>query len=356
MMPSRPASGHRHGLGYHRWMTAIRVGLIGRGYAGRTFHAPLIEATPGLQLVATLGRDAPHALATGAFDLVVIATPNDSHAPLARAALAAGCHVAVDKPFALDTAEAAALAAQAQAAGRVLSVFHNRRWDNDFLAVQALLAEARLGRLTRAQLCFDRFRPQVRTRWREADGPGAGLWMDLGPHLLDQALQLFGWPQALWADIARQRDGARADDAFCAHLRYAGGLRVTLQASTLAAWPGPRFALHGTAGSARVDGLDPQEEQLKAGQRPGSAGFGRDARTLQLAWGPAAEGAPLQHEEQPLPAGNYLAYYAALRDAVLGQGPVPVPASQALPVMQLLDLGRASAAARTELPTPAPHP
>lgn len=335
-------------------MKALRVGLIGQGYAGRTFHAPLIETTPGLQLVATAGRDAPALLAAGGLDLVVIASPNDSHAPLARAALAAGCHVAVDKPFALDAAESAALAAQARAAGLVLSVFHNRRWDNDFLAVRALMASGRLGRLTRAELAFDRFRPRVRERWREADSPGAGLWMDLGPHLLDQALQLFGWPQALQADLARQRDGARADDAFCARLRYANGLRVTLQASTLAAWPGPRFALHGTAGSARVDGLDPQEDQLKAGLRPGAPGWGRDERALRLALGTMAEGAPLAHETLPLPAGDYPAYYAALRDAILGHGPVPVPAHEALQVMQLLDLGRASDSVRAELATPSP--
>ena len=343
-------------------MKALRVGLIGQGYAGRTFHAPLIETTPGLQLVATAGRDAPALLAAGGLDLVVIASPNDSHAPLARAALAAGCHVVVDKPFALDADEAAALVAQARAAQRVLSVFHNRRWDNDFLAVRALLAErdmgnlGRLGRLTRAELAFDRYRPQVRERWREGDGPGAGLWMDLGPHLLDQALQLFGWPQALQADIARQRDGARADDAFCVRLRYASGLRVTLQASMLAAWPRPRFALHGTAGSARVEGLDPQEDQLKAGLRPGAPGWGRDARQLLLALGTPAADAPLAHEALPLPAGAYPAYYAAVRDAILGHGPVPVPAGEALQVMQLLDLGRASAGARAELATPSPAP
>lgn len=349
----------------------VRTGLIGFGYAGRTFHAPLLRATPGLDLAAVASRqaaavvqtlgdgvavhaDAAELLARPDLDLVVIATPNDTHAPLARAALASGKAVVVDKPFALNTTEAASLVALAEARSLLLSVFHNRRWDGDFLTARALVAGGQLGRLTEAALHFDRFRAQVRPRWREAAGPGGGLFIDLMPHLMDQALQLFGPPVALWADLAALRDGAQAEDHAVVHLRYAHGLRVHLHASALAAWPGPRFLLQGTRGGWCKWGLDPQEDALRAGHRPdpdvpGDWGIDTQVGQLALADDPAE---PDRLRVQPWPnlPGRYPDYYRAIVAALRGQGPNPVPAPEALAVMRALDLARRSAAAGRELP------
>lgn len=301
----------------------IRVGIIGNGYATQTFHAPLVRATPGLELAAVCHRDGvDELLARADIDLVVIPTPNHTHHPLAARALAAGKHVVVDKPFTVTRAEAQDLIARAAHAGRVLSVFHNRRWDNDFLALRELVAQGTLGRVTQVASHFDRFRPVVRDRWRESDIPGGGLWYDLGPHLLDQALQLWGQPQALWVDLQRQRDGALTDDGFHALLRYADGLRVHLHATMLAAEPAPRWRVHGTRGSWVHTGLDPQEDALKAGVVPGEAGW------------------PLAPS-----AGDYRSYYAALRDAIAHGAPNPVPPDQALAVIGLIEQGAALAQA-----------
>ena len=349
----------------------IRVGIIGYGYATKTFHAPLIACVPGLAITAIASSDAakvhadwpqvevvptPQALiGRSDIDLVIVPTPNDTHHPLARAALLAGKHVVVDKPFTLTRAEAEDLCRLAAQHRRVLSVFHNRRWDGDFLTVRELLARGELGRITYVESHFDRFRPQVRTRWREQDGPGSGLWMDLGPHLVDQALQLFGRPDALALDLMTQRDGAQANDGFHARLRYANGLRVVLHASVLAAAPGARFRIHGTGGSLlKHGGLDPQEDALKAGQRP-------DGRSP---WNPPAETATLHRPDPqapdlvrtttiPVRPGCYRAYYEALCDAIAGRGANPVPPEDAVQVMALLDLGVASHAERRELPVTA---
>lgn len=333
---------------------ALRVGLIGYGFAGRTFHAPLIAGVPGLVLSAVASRDAakvqadfpgiavdpdPYALLQRPeLDLVVIASPNDSHHPLARAALAAGRHVVVDKPFTLTLAQARELQALAAQRGRLLSVFHNRRWDGDFLTLRALLDSGTLGRVVHVESRFDRFRPQVRTRWRESAQPGAGLWFDLAPHLLDQALQLFGTPHAMRVDRALLRDGAQADDWFCARLRY-DRLEVTLGASTLAAAPGPRFVVHGTAGSWVKHGLDAQEDALKAGARPAwppGPDWGHDGGRSVLT---RAEGEALVDEPLPLQPGRYGDYYAGIRDALRGAAPNPVPPEQAVAVMALLGAG-----------------
>jgi predicted dehydrogenase len=355
-------------------METIRTGLIGFGYAARVFHAPLIAATEGLRLQAvassnaakvasTLGDDVPVRTATALIasadiDLVVVATPNDSHYPIARAALEAGRHVVVDKPFTLTLEQARDLAHLAAARERLLSVFHNRRWDSDFLTLKRVIAAGRLGRVTAMASHFDRFRPVVRTRWREGDGPGAGLWMDLGPHLVDQALQLFGSPVAIGLDRAASRDGALSDDWFHATLRWSGGphdgLRVRLHASALAACPGPRFAVHGTRGSFSVEGLDAQEDALKAGAAAtaiASADWGSETRCamLWLASDDAAVDGPIHAESIALERGAYPAYYAALRDAIIGRAANPVPANQAVAVQALLDAGVRSAAERREV-------
>lgn len=342
------------------------VGLVGYGFASKTFHAPLITATPGLTLAAVSSRDAdkvhadlpdvevvatPQALfARRDIDLVVIPTPNETHFPLAKAALTAGKHVVVDKPFTITLSEGRLLRGQAQEAGKLLSVFHNRRWDSDFLTVRELLAAGTLGRLVHFESHFDRFRPEVRDRWREQPKPGGGLWYDLGPHLLDQARLLFGMPRSILLDLHSRRDGAQIDDDFHALLEY-DGLRVVLHASALVAAESPRFTLHGTQGSYVKYGLDPQEDRLKAGEtpaRPGGEGkWGEDARHGMLTLRESeAEDAPLiAHEHATLP-GDYLAYYAGIRDALMGDGNGPVAIDDALAVMQLLETGLDSARQR----------
>ena len=231
----------------------LRVALVGYGFVGKVFHAPLIQATPGLVLHTVVSRDAGKvhadwpdvqvvgdpdaAFADPAVDVVVIASPNDSHAPLAMAALAQDKHVVVDKPFTVTLTEARDVVDAARRAGRLVSVFQNRRWDADFLTVQRLVGDGTLGRIAEFHSHFDRFRPVVQDRWREHDAPGGGLWYDLGPHLIDQAVQLFGLPEAISVDIARLRDGAQAPDYVHATLRYPTH-RAHLHAGTLVAGNG----------------------------------------------------------------------------------------------------------------------
>ncbi len=344
---------------------SLNVALVGYGFVGKVFHAPLIAATDGFHLHTVVSSNAPavqadfadvrvvpqlaDALADPAIDLVVIATPNPLHAPQAHAVLDAGRHVVVDKPFTVTVDEARDVIAHAERAGKLLSVFHNRRYDSDFTTLRGLLASDALGEVTQFESHFDRFRLEVRDRWREQAGPGAGLWYDLGPHLLDQALQLFGSPLAITADIAVQRDGGITADYFHAMLRYPR-LRVILHASTMMAANDLRFSVHGTGGSFVKQGLDSQEDALKAGRTPGDAQWGHDPRpgTLTTVLGDATttrsvDGVP----------GDYRRYYAAVRDAIRGTSPNPVPATQALEVMQLIALGIESSETRREVPVQA---
>jgi predicted dehydrogenase len=340
----------------------LRAGLVGYGFAGQTFHAPVLSAVPGLELGAVASSqpykvhadwpgvdvvpDVAMLLARPDIDLIVVATPNAQHHPVAKAALEAGKHVVVDKPFTLDAAQARELADLARRKNRVLSVYQNRRFDADFLTLRDLLATGELGRPVYFESHFDRFRPQVRERWREQPVPGAGLWVDLGSHLVDQTVQLFGKPDTLQLDTAALRDGALVEDYFHAILRYETGphapLRVILHATTLAAEAAPRYMLHGTRGSYVKHGVDPQEDALRAGGKPIGEGWGVDKLdgeiTLQHNDGNA------QKRTLPTRAGNYASYYAAVRDAIKEVGPNPVPPEQAIELMDLLDLGRQSAA------------
>ncbi|HSO46188.1 MAG TPA: Gfo/Idh/MocA family oxidoreductase, partial [Rhodoferax sp.] len=273
---------------------------------------------------------------------------------LARAALQAGKHVVVDKPCTVTLTETETLLELAGQRGRVLTVFQNRRFDSDFLALQQVIERGQLGRVVQVDSHFDRYRPAVPARWREQNLPGSGLWFDLGPHLVDQALVLFGQPGALLLEQATVRDGARVNDWFHAVLRYdrpQGGLRVILHASTLVAEPGPRWAVHGTEGSLTKFGLDVQEDALKAGQRPhldALHGWGQDPQPGQLLRMETMAGvaAPVSvRMAAPQPSGNYLAYYAQLRDHLWGLVPQPgVTPAQVHAVMQLLSLGEHSAA------------
>jgi predicted dehydrogenase len=324
----------------------IRVALIGYGYAGRTFHAPLVRATPGLELVAVSssrpdrvsadlpGVDVvPSALdlfTTSSVDLIVIATPPDSHAPLAAAALRAGKHVVVDKPIAPTLQDARELASLAESTQGVLAVFQSRRWDGDFLALADLLSRGVLGDVTHVESHFDRYRPQVRDRWRERPGAGAGLWCDLGPHLVDQALQLFGLPDRVTACLAAQRPGSEVDDWAHAILEY-GPLRVILHASVLVAAPSPRFVVHGERGSWIKYGFDAQERQMVAALTPGGGAAGEAEHAVHV------DGASGRVDQTPIPSGDYRQFYVRLRDAVLGAGSNPVPPEQAVAVMAVVE-------------------
>jgi len=334
----------------------MNVALLGYGYAGKTLHAPLIRSVRGLHLTAvmssravpdvTVVRSADEVFADPTVDLVVIATPNDTHYDLAHRALAAGKHVVVDKPFTITPEDASALIAQAPATARLLSVFHNRRWDADFLTVRQLIAGGELGDVVHFESHFDRYRPVIQNRWREGPGPGAGIWFDLGSHLVDQALQLFGPPEAVFADLALQRTGAVAVDYFHVLLRYAR-LRLVLHGSNLVAETVRRFEVHGTGGSFVKYGLDTQEDSLKRGEHPGGPAWGADPRHGVLtAW---IDGAP-QVRQVPMIPGNYPAYYEAVRDAIEEGAPNPVPPEEALAVMKVLELAARSAAEGRQLP------
>ncbi|HEX8233650.1 MAG TPA: oxidoreductase [Caulobacteraceae bacterium] len=335
------------------------VALVGFGYAGRTFHAPLIAACRSLRLhivvsskpeavtasypearVATVEE----ALADPTIELVVIATPNDSHFTLARAALLAGKAVVVDKPFTLTVTEAEALTALAARQGRLLSVFHNRRWDADFLAVKALIDAGRLGRVVRFESHFNRYRPRVRGRWRETAGLGAGIWYDLGPHLIDQALQLFGLPLGLTCDLAIHREHGEAHDYAHAILRYEG-LRVLLHADMLSAASDLRLSVHGDRGSFLKEGLDVQEAQLVSGLEPGSPGWGEDPRP-----GTVTDGESGAREPFGGPPGNYLVYYERIAAALRREGLNPVPPEEASAVMAIIEAGVRSSERRAEAP------
>lgn len=331
----------------------ISVALVGFGYAGETFHAPLITASPGLRLHTVVSRrpervhgcwpqvrvaaDLGQALRDETIAMVVIAAPNAEHAPLARQALHAGRAVVIDKPFTLTLNEARDLAALAQAKGRLLSVFHNRRWDADFLTLKALIEQDRLGRIVRLESRFNRYRPEVRDRWREADVPGAGVWYDLGPHLIDQALLLFGRPVGVSADLAILREGGKACDYAHVVLRYPDR-RVILHADMLSPEPDPRFLVQGTRAAFVSHGLDPQEEQLKAAGRAGGPGWGVDPRPGQI-----IDGATGAREPAPGFPGDYRRYYDGIAAALRREAANPAPPHEAVAVMLVLEAARLSA-------------
>lgn len=339
----------------------VKTALVGYGYAGKTIHAPLIGAANGLELTTVVSSRPGDVLADMPgihvapslesvlddldTELIVIATPNDLHAPQAHAALDAGKHVVIDKPFALNDTEARDLIEHAHRVGRTLSVFHCRRWDSNHLTFESI--RHRLGDIYQFILRYDRWRPVVRDRWRERAGPGSGIWYDLGSHLVDQSLHLFGWPDWISADIAGQRPGAQTDDYFHVLLGY-GPLRVVLHSSMLAAAPGPVIEAQGSSGSFIKYGMDCQEEMLKAGRTPGDRGWGHDPIQGRLI---AVDGDALATPEMidTLP-GNYLAYYEGVARTIREGTANPVPAEDARKVMRILDLGFQSAKEGRRLP------
>lgn len=338
----------------------LRVGLLGYGVAGRVFHAPLIMACPGLALAAVVTRSperraALHAACPGAvaldspdelwaraadLDLVVVATPNRSHVSLARAALRAGLPVVVDKPLAASAAEARALIAEARDRGRLLTVFQNRRWDGDFLTVRRILAEGALGSVRRFESRFERWNPTPRQGWRESGDPAeaGGLLYDLGAHLVDQALQLFGPVRTVYAELDRRRAGVAVDDDVFVALAHASGTRSHLWMSKVAAQSGPRFRVLGERAAFTKYGLDGQEPAMAAGGVPGSPGWGQEPPER---WGLAGEDGtarPVATE-----AGCYLRFYEAVAAAVRDGAPVPVDPEDAAAALEIIEAARTSA-------------
>ena len=336
----------------------IRAGLIGFGFAGRTFHAPVLTAAEGVELAAIVQRSGVEAAvrypdariyrevgalyADPTIDLVVVATPSGEHYRFAKEALLAGKHVVVEKPFTVTSAEADELIAIAKEAGLVLSVYHNRRWDGDFLTVSRLLEEGMLGDIVEAELCWDRYRPNAGGGWRNVDEPGAGTFYDLGVHFLDQALCLFGRPRTIRAELRLTREGANAVDAFDVALGYGpGGPAVRLKSSLLVQKPGPRYVLHGTRGSFVKYGEDPQEDALKAGGTGREPGWGEEKPEL---WGDlhaTVGGLRVTGKVETLP-GRYASYYENVAAAIVGTETLRVLPEQARMAIRLIELGMRS--------------
>lgn len=342
----------------------LKTGLMGYGFAGQTFHAPVIAhcGRASVAAIATGQPDRAHAdfpdaqvvrdldalLALDDIECIVLATPNDTHYDFARRTLEAGKHVVVDKPVTLTSDEARSLASLAQSKGLLFAPFHNRRWDGDFLTVRDLLASGQLGRVTHFESHFDRFRPYVRQRWREDATRGGGLLFDLGPHLIDQTLALFGSPATVSATVATRRDNGGAPDFVHLLLGY-DGLDVVLHASALTALAPARFAIHGTRGSYVKHGLDTQEDQLKAGLRPSQAGFGggNEAGRLRILEG---EGDAEVERDLPTRDGAYADFYRAVAATIQDGAPFPVPAQDAVDVMAIIELAARSAEEGRRLP------
>jgi predicted dehydrogenase len=354
-------------------MAEIQVAVIGFGLAGRVFHAPFVSAVPGLKLNAIVQRrgdeaskaypnvrilrSVEEALDDSAIQFIVVATPNETHYSLAKQALLAGKHVVVDKPFTATSVDAQELVDIAKQRKLVIAPFHNRRWDGDFLTIRKILSSGELGRLVTYESHFDRFRPLPRqSTWKESGNDANGMLFDLAPHLVDQALVLFGDPSAITASVRRDRDVTDIEDGFDITLHYPRQL-AHCRATWLAAEPSPRFLLHGTKGSFRKYGVDPQEPALVGGATVPPVGdprpwLGEDPAawgTLTIAPNPA-DSAHLIRTPVRTELGDYRNYYANVRDAINGTAPLNVTPEDGYRVIKLLELARQSSREGTTLP------
>jgi scyllo-inositol 2-dehydrogenase (NADP+) len=336
----------------------VRVGLIGFGLAGQAFHAPVIRGVPGMELACILARHGAKAkekypevrvartldemLSDHAIKLCVVATPNDSHFSYTKACLEAGRDVVVDKPFAPTLGEAEQLVRLAADRGRLVTVYQDRRWDGDFQTVKELLKSGAVGAVVEYEARFDRFRLESKNVWRErADHPAAGVLWDLGPHLIDQALVLFGEPETIWAAAFCQRRDSKIDDSFDVHLEYSH-LRATLRARSIAYAPGPHLLIHGTEGSFVKYGMDPQEEILRSENCPDGPAWGADwGEEPEERWGTVSrvggETSKVKTER-----GDYRGFYANVRDAMENGSPLDVTPEQALRTMRGILLAHTS--------------
>ena len=342
----------------------IRVGLVGFGMGGRVFHAPLVSSVEGLELAAVVERNSDNAaqrypgiityrsldamLEDASLGLIVVTTPSGTHFDIARRILEAGKSVVVDKPTAVTSREVAELMKLAAAHGTQMIPFHNRRWDGDFRTIRKVLDESLLGRLVHFESVFDRWRPSHAGRaWKDDSAQGGGALLDLGPHLADQALFLFGRPESVGANVTRERDGEGSVDAFSLRLRYPR-LSVTLSSSCLAALARPRFNLRGTKGSYWKFGLDLQEAELNKITRIEDANWGREPSSNWGTLNVDVDGGMVTRPIEPIP-GDYRLFYAGVRDALLGKGSAPVSGLDAWRVARILEWAVESSDKRCEI-------
>lgn len=343
----------------------IRTAIIGYGLAGATFHAPLINSVDGMTVsgIVTSNAERQKQASTdfpdakilksadeiwtdkNSFDLVVVATTNETHAPLATRAMEAGLAVVIDKPMTVSSADAEQLIDTSKRTGALLSVFQNRRWDNDFLTVQDLIRTNRLSTITRFESRYERYRAQPKPGgWRESTSAekGGGLLFDLGSHLIDQALVLFGEPTSIYAEVKTRRHGILSDDDTFLALQFASGAVAHLWVSLVSKIQGPRMRLLGLAGAYEKWGLDPQENQLKDGIRPGHSNWGREPDEN---WGRLSVESSDENFDGRLEtkAGSYETYYSLMRDAIVSAAPVPVPPEDALRSLKIIERARTEA-------------
>jgi predicted dehydrogenase len=343
----------------------IEVGLIGFGLAGRSFHAPVIRAVPGLHLAAILQRSGDSAsqlfpavrvvrsleelLAIASVRLIVIATPNQTHFPLAKRCLEAGRDVVVDKPFTTTVTEAIELLRLAKKRGRILTAYHNRRFDADFQALRQTVATGELGRVVRFESTYDRYRPTPKPGgWREQPGPGSGVLYDLAPHLIDQAFMLLGRPLAVTADVRIERSGFSTDDAFDVLFHYPRDTRALLRATMLSATPRPRLVALGEKGSFVKRTFDPLEMSLRNGEVPAGPSW---VVEKEENWGELTLVANGNTILRKVPStGDWREFYANVRDSMLGQVPLLVTPQHILDVMVALELAMESNSRRCTIP------
>ncbi len=330
----------------------IKIGVIGYGFSAQTFHLPLIESTRDFQLKAistskvetargkypdvAVYQTAQELIRESDTDLIVITAPNDVHFPLAKECLECDRHVIIEKPIVCSSLEGEELLLLARTKSLILSVFHNRRWDGDFLTAKKIIQNGLLGDVRLFESHFDRFRPIVRDRWRENPGPGSGIWFDLGSHLLDQVLFLFGTPKALTARCLMTRNESKTTDYFHVILHY-HKREIVLYSSSFSAGPNLRFNIQGTKGSFIKYGLDPQEDQLKSGILPGYPQFGHE-NTKQF----GVLYTESKTETIPTESGCYLSYYQKIADSIESGVAPPVSAEDGIQVVRLLELAELS--------------
>jgi predicted dehydrogenase len=330
----------------------IKTAVIGYGFSAKTFHLPFIEASEKFQLVSistskleqvrtewsdiTSYKTAQELIQESDAQLVVITAPNDVHYSLAKLCLQHGKHVIIEKPMVTTVHQGEELVSLAKAQGLLLSVYHNRRWDGDFLTVKRLIQDGLIGRVRFFESHFDRFRPIVKDRWREQPGPGTGNWFDLGSHLLDQALCLFGMPQAVTARCLALRDNSKTTDYFHVMLHYSD-CEVVLHGSPFSAGPNLRFQVQGTKGSFIKYGYDPQEELLKLGRIPNTPQWAEENKEL---FGTVFTEAG--SEIVPTMWGSYQSYYSGIADAINAGKAIPVSGEDALQVINLLKIAEKS--------------